>query len=233
MSADVFRANLRHLQNNTLPAGWQLAAVQKWNGYGNSILKLAGTAAKEGLPVCVLTNQEAGDVVQSAAAAGADNLTIWRIMPADGPVKYADIYDAAKSGLDIVVSRLQPCNPQLNLQQQTAHCMRVGAQSPRWKPSRPLQVSCADASLPAMCHTPSLHTTQELMSPLNQRDILAAAKAASKVIPVQIYLFSHYDGKYGYNFKSSQQLQDLVKTLDPKLVRVVGGLVGGLLKLGG
>jgi alanine racemase len=108
VSADVFRANLRHLKNNVLPAGWQLAAVQKWNGYGNSILKLAGTAAKEGLPVCVLTNQEAGDVVKSAAAAaGAEKLTIWRIMPADGPVKYAEIYEAAKAGLDIVVSHLQ------------------------------------------------------------------------------------------------------------------------------
>lgn len=62
------------------------------------------------------------------------------------------------------------------------------------------------------------------MSPLNQKDILAAAKAAGKVIPVQIYLFSHYDEKYGYYFTTSKQLEDLVKSLDPKLVKVVGRL---------
>jgi hypothetical protein len=66
------------------------------------------------------------------------------------------------------------------------------------------------------------------MSPLNQRDILAAAKASGKVIPVQIYLYSHYDERYGYYFKNSQQLEDLVKSLDPKLVRLVGELAGGL-----
>lgn len=63
---------------------------------------------------------------------------------------------------------------------------------------------------------------QEILSPLNQKDLSAAAKAAGKVLPVQVYLFSHYDEKYGYYFQNSQKLEDLVKSLDPKLVTVVG-----------
>jgi hypothetical protein len=114
VSADVFRANLRHLKDNLLPSGWQLAAVQKWNAYGNSVLKLAGTAAKEGLPVCVLTNQEARGVIMSAAA-GAHNTTIWRIMPVDGPVKFAQVHDAAKSGLGVVVSHFCSCTTLIKL----------------------------------------------------------------------------------------------------------------------
>lgn len=110
VSADVFRSNLLHLKNNVLPAGWQLAAVQKWNAYGNAISKLAGTAAVMGLPVCILTNQEARDVVASAKAAGVEKPTIWRIMPADGPAKYAEIYEAAKSGLDVALSRCCGCS---------------------------------------------------------------------------------------------------------------------------
>lgn len=76
----------------------------------------------------------------------------------------------------------------------------------------------------AACCDVLCYVVQEIMSPLNQKDILAAAKAAGKVIPVQIYLFSHYDSKYGYYFTSSKQLEDLIKSLDPKLVKVVGEL---------
>lgn len=66
---------------------------------------------------------------------------------------------------------------------------------------------------------------QEAMTPLNQKDILKAAKATGRVIPVQIYLYSHYEQPYGYNFTTSKQLKDLVSSLDPKLVRVVGECV--------
>jgi hypothetical protein len=71
------------------------------------------------------------------------------------------------------------------------------------------------------------------MSPLNQRDILAAAKATGRVIPVQIYLYSHYDhNSYGYSLNSSQQLESLVKSLDPMLVQVVGEWMGGCVCVG-
>jgi hypothetical protein len=78
--------------------------VQKWNAYGNSISKLSGTAAKLNLPVCVLTNEEVKDAFIAAADARSANATVWRIMPAEGPAKYAEIYAAAKAGLNVVVS---------------------------------------------------------------------------------------------------------------------------------
>lgn len=60
------------------------------------------------------------------------------------------------------------------------------------------------------------------MAPSNQKDILAAARISGKVIPVQIYLYSHYENPYGYFFNTTQQLKDLVDSLDPQLVKVVG-----------
>lgn len=69
------------------------------------------------------------------------------------------------------------------------------------------------------------------MTPLNQEHILKAAKASGKVIPVQIYLYSHYENPYGYNFTTSKQLMDLVSSLDTQLVKVVGECVGLLLLL--
>lgn len=102
MSADAFKANLLHIKNNVLPQSWQLAAVQKWNAYGNGISTLAGTAAQLQLPVCVLTNAEARGVVAAAKAAGSKP-EIWRIMPADGPAKYPEIFAAATAGLGIQV----------------------------------------------------------------------------------------------------------------------------------
>jgi hypothetical protein len=60
------------------------------------------------------------------------------------------------------------------------------------------------------------------MTPLNQKDILEAARVSGKVIPVHIYLYSHYEEPFGYNFTTSKQLTDLVSSLDPKRVRVVG-----------
>jgi hypothetical protein len=102
VSAEAFKANLLHIKDNVLPAGWQLAAVQKWNAYGNGISQLAGIAAQLQLPVCVLTNAEAQGAIAAAEAAGGKP-QIWRIMPADGPAKYPEIFAAAKSGLGIQV----------------------------------------------------------------------------------------------------------------------------------
>ena len=65
---------------------------------------------------------------------------------------------------------------------------------------------------------------QELLAPSNAKDIQDAAQATGTVIPVHVYLYSHYSHQYGYYFHSSQQLQDLVASLNPKLVRVVGEL---------
>jgi hypothetical protein len=63
---------------------------------------------------------------------------------------------------------------------------------------------------------------QEALTPGNQKDILAAAKVAGTVIPVHVYLYSHYENAYGYNFTTPQQLQALVDSLDPRYIKVVG-----------
>lgn len=60
------------------------------------------------------------------------------------------------------------------------------------------------------------------MTPINQRDILEAARVTGRLIPVHIYLYNHYNHPYGFNLTTSRQLWDLVRSLDPKLVRVVG-----------
>jgi hypothetical protein len=64
------------------------------------------------------------------------------------------------------------------------------------------------------------------MTPLNQKDILEAARVSGKVIPVHIYLYSHSENPYGYNFTTSKQLGDLVDSLDPRRVKVVGECAG-------
>jgi hypothetical protein len=53
---------------------------------------------------------------------------------------------------------------------------------------------------------------------------LAAAKATGTVIPVHIYLYNHYDNPFGYNFNTTQQLQALVRSLDPRLVRIAAAI---------
>lgn len=67
------------------------------------------------------------------------------------------------------------------------------------------------------------------MTPLNQKDILEAARLTGQVIPVHIYLYSHYENPYGYNLTTSKQLMDLVNSLDPRLVKIVGKCVRLLL----
>jgi hypothetical protein len=67
------------------------------------------------------------------------------------------------------------------------------------------------------------------MTPLNQKDILEAARVSGKVIPVHIYLYSHYDNPYGYNFTTSKQLADLINSLDTRRVKVVGECTGLLI----
>lgn len=70
---------------------------------------------------------------------------------------------------------------------------------------------------------------QETMTPLNQKDILEAARVSVKIIPVHIYLYSHYENPYGYNFTTSKQLGDLVNSLDSRRVKVVGECTDALL----
>jgi hypothetical protein len=51
----------------------------------------------------VLTNQEAGDVLGAAQAAGISRPVIGRIMPWTGPAKYAKVLEAARAGLGVQV----------------------------------------------------------------------------------------------------------------------------------
>jgi hypothetical protein len=107
VSPEAFKANLLYLKSSVLPVGWQLNAVQKWNAYGHNITELAGVGTNLSVPISVLTNQEARDVIMSAQKAGVKKPTIWRIMPASGPAKYAEILEAAKSGVGIQVRQKQ------------------------------------------------------------------------------------------------------------------------------
>lgn len=65
------------------------------------------------------------------------------------------------------------------------------------------------------------------MTPGDQRDILAAAKAAGVVIPVHIYLYDHYGTPHGFNLNLTSEARQLVNSLDPKLVKVVGEWLAG------
>jgi hypothetical protein len=103
VSATAYSNNLKHLRDNVLPRGWELNAVQKWDAYGHGIKALAGTAAKLGVSISVLTNQEAGNVLAAAQAAGVSRPVIRRIMPRTGPAKYAEVLDAARTGLGLQV----------------------------------------------------------------------------------------------------------------------------------
>jgi hypothetical protein len=48
---------------------------------------------------------------------------------------------------------------------------------------------------------------QELASPLNIADLMAAGRATNSTIPVHLYLYQHYDDPWGWNFNTSQELQ--------------------------
>lgn len=103
VSATAYSNNLKHLKDNVLPIGWELNAVQKWDAYGHGIRALACAAAKLAVSISVLTNQEAGDVLAAAQAAGISRPVIRRIMPRTGPAKYAEVLEAARAGLGVQV----------------------------------------------------------------------------------------------------------------------------------
>jgi hypothetical protein len=48
---------------------------------------------------------------------------------------------------------------------------------------------------------------QELASPLNIDDLMAAGRDTNTTIPVHVYLYKHYDADWGWNFNTSQELQ--------------------------
>lgn len=110
-SAEVYANNLKYIRDTVLPKGWVLNAVQKWNAYGHGINPLAPAAAKLGLSVSVLANDEAEQVIAASKAAGVAKPTVWRLMPADGPAKFKDVLEAARKGLDIHVSAHSSCVP--------------------------------------------------------------------------------------------------------------------------
>jgi hypothetical protein len=103
VSATAYSNNLKHLQDNVLPKGWQLFAVQKWDAYGNGVKVLAGAAAKLGATVSVLTNKEARQVLVASQAAGINKPGILRIMPSEGPANYTNVLQAARVGLGVQV----------------------------------------------------------------------------------------------------------------------------------
>lgn len=107
VSATAYTNNLKHLQDNVLPKGWQLFAVQKWDAYGNGMKVLAGApqpaAAKLGATVSVLTIKEARQVLVASQAEGVNRPGILRIVPSDGPANYTDVLKAARAGLGVQV----------------------------------------------------------------------------------------------------------------------------------
>lgn len=66
----TYKANLQQVQDQVLPAGWLLNPVAKWDAYGHGIRNLASVAAQLGMPISVLTNQEAAEAIAAARAAG-------------------------------------------------------------------------------------------------------------------------------------------------------------------
>ena len=83
--------------------GWGLSAVQKWYAYGHAIPDLAVPAVQLGLPVSIVANSEAEQVMSAAWKAGLNKPVIWRIVPSAGPAKYGEVADAARKGIGIVV----------------------------------------------------------------------------------------------------------------------------------
>lgn len=67
-----------------------------------------------------------------------------------------------------------------------------------------------------------MQPVQELASPLNIADLVAAGRDTNTTIPIHIYLYMHYDDAWGWNFTTPEQLQTLVDLLDKRYVRVVG-----------
>jgi hypothetical protein len=52
-----------------------------------------------------------------------------------------------------------------------------------------------------------LRVLQELASPLNIDDLLAAGRATNSTIPIHLYLYKHYNADWGWNFTTPQELQ--------------------------
>lgn len=109
VSPEVYINNLKHLRDHILPKGWQLNAVQKWDAYGHRIKTLAGAAAKLGITISVLTNEEAREVLAGSQATGISRPSVMRIVPSDGPADYADVLDAARAGLGVQVRVVTAC----------------------------------------------------------------------------------------------------------------------------
>ncbi|KAL4443858.1 hypothetical protein ABPG75_011595 [Micractinium tetrahymenae] len=91
-SADpsIYERNLGFIQQNVLPPGWRLNAVQKWDAHGHGIREMAAAAAAAGAgSLSFLYNWEA----RAAAGAGGPQRLL-RIKPAD----YAEAAEAARAG---------------------------------------------------------------------------------------------------------------------------------------
>jgi hypothetical protein len=48
---------------------------------------------------------------------------------------------------------------------------------------------------------------QELASPLNIADLVAAGRDTNTTIHIHIYLYMHYEDAWGWNFTTQEQLQ--------------------------